>query len=685
MSPAASVASPQPTPREIRSVLVANRGEVVLRIARTLSRRLMRSVAIYTPQDRHAPHVRAADHSYSVPDYLDVPAIVEAARRAGADAVHPGYGFLSEDPSFARAVLHAGLVWIGPPPEAMEIMGDKIRAKETVAAAGVPVVPGVGDAAVCDAAVRDADLLEAARELGFPLLLKPSAGGGGKGMHLVERAEDLAPALERARREALGAFGDATMLIERFIPRPRHIEIQIFCDMHGNAVHLGTRECSLQRRHQKIVEETPSPAIDEQTRDAITARALDAARACGYVGAGTVEFIVSSDRPTEFSFMEMNTRLQVEHAITEVVTGIDLVDWQLRVAAGECLPLGQGDIAFRGHGVEARVYAEDPARGFLPATGRVLRVTQPASSKGIRVDAALEPGLVVGSRYDPMLAKVIAWGETRKEAIGRLRKALASTTILGVTTNVGYLTRLLGHPDVEAGTIDTGLVERTVGELSVPGESCEELAAIAATCRMGLDLESTPERSDPWDTPDSWRLGGGGPSTAHWRVTLRRPGGATEGRTLSVQGRLSGAATVALGTGMARAVAASWIGAPDTAMSVTVDGETTEWLTAATLDTVWVANAGQTWCFSTASTPRSPLAEHDQGTSTVRSPMPGVAVEVRVAEGEAVREGQTLVVVEAMKMEHSVVAPSDGVVRHVWAREGRPVAVDEVLAEVTPR
>ena len=429
------------------AVLVANRGEIAVRIIRTLRALGLRSVAVYSDADAGARHVRAADLAIrlgpapAAESYLNAGAILAAAAASGAQAVHPGYGFLSENAAFARACAAAGLVFIGPPPAAIEAMGDKITAKATVAAAGVPVVPGAGAAGLADT-----DLAAAVARIGFPVLIKPSAGGGGKGMRLVRAAGDLPAALEGARREARAAFGDDTLLAERYVERPRHIEIQVLADGHGHVIHLGERECSLQRRHQKIIEEAPSPLLDEPSRAAMGAAAVEAARSVGYVGAGTVEFIVSGDRPQEFWFLEMNTRLQVEHPVTELVTGWDLVELQVRVAAGEHLPVRQDQVRLTGHAIEARVYAEDPARGFLPTGGKVLALREP-DLPHVRVDSGLAENMTVSSAYDPMLAKVIAHGADRGDALRRLDAALADTAVLGVTTNIAFLRALLSHPE----------------------------------------------------------------------------------------------------------------------------------------------------------------------------------------------------------------------------------------------
>src|SRR6478735_2035953 len=455
------------------TVLVANRGEIAVRVIRTLRELGVRSVAVFSDADADARHVREADTAVRIgpapaaESYLSVERLLDAARRTGAEAVHPGYGFLAENAGFARACAEAGLVFIGPPAPAISLMGDKIRAKETVAAAGVPVVPGSSGSGL-----SDARLGAAAREIGMPVLLKPSAGGGGKGMRLVREEALLADEIAAARREARASFGDDTLLVERWIDRPRHIEIQVLADGHGNVVHLGERECSLQRRHQKIIEEAPSVLLDEETRAAMGEAAVQAARSCGYRGAGTVEFIVPGSDPAQYYFMEMNTRLQVEHPVTELVTGLDLVEWQLRVAAGEPLGFTQDDVRLDGWAVEARICAEDPSRGFLPSGGTVLALHEPQGD-GVRTDSGLLEGSEVSSLYDPMLSKVIVHAKDRPTALRRLRAALADLVTLGVPTNAGFLRRLLAHPDVAAGDLDTGLVERDAESLvdaTVPAE-----------------------------------------------------------------------------------------------------------------------------------------------------------------------------------------------------------------------
>ncbi|RXZ44357.1 acetyl-CoA carboxylase biotin carboxylase subunit, partial [Agromyces binzhouensis] len=466
-------------------VLVANRGEIAVRIIRTLKRLGIHAIAVYSDADAGAPHVALADEAVRIgpapaaESYLDPARIVRAALDTGAQAIHPGYGFLSENAAFGRACAEAGIVFVGPGALALEVMGDKIRAKRHVEASGVPVVPGVSEPEA-----TDDELLDAAPLVGFPILVKPSAGGGGKGMQVARDQAELEHALPAARRVARAAFGDDTLLLERFVERPRHIEVQVLADAHGNVIHLGERECSLQRRHQKVVEEAPSPLLDAATRERIGAAACDAARSVDYLGAGTVEFLVSDAAPDEFFFIEMNTRLQVEHPVTELVTGVDLVEQQLRIAAGEPLAIGQDDVRMTGHAIEARVYAESPERGFLPSTGDVLAWRAP-SGEGVRVDAGIREGQRITADYDPMIAKVIAHGDDRAEALERLDGALADTVLLGVETNVAFLRTLLAHPDVRAGHLDTGLIDRL-----------PEATAAGALADAGSDPATGPT-SDP--------------------------------------------------------------------------------------------------------------------------------------------------------------------------------------------
>jgi acetyl-CoA/propionyl-CoA carboxylase biotin carboxyl carrier protein len=641
------------------TVLVANRGEIAVRVMRTLRDMGIRTVAVYSDADAGARHVLEADVAVRLgpaparESYLSVERVVQAALDTGAEAVHPGYGFLAENAEFARALADKGIVFIGPPVSAVEVMGDKIRAKNAVAEAGVPVVPGR-----TEPGMTDADLVAAAEEVGYPVLVKPSAGGGGKGMFLVEAAADLPEALLSARRTAASAFGDDTLFLERYVKTPRHIEVQVLADSLGTTVHLGERECSLQRRHQKVVEEAPSPLLDEATRARIGASAVATAQAVGYVGAGTVEFIVSADRPDEFFFMEMNTRLQVEHPVTELVTGIDLVEQQVRVAAGLPLGLVQDDIRLDGHAVEVRTYAEDPARGFLPTGGTVLRLDEPYG-EDVRVDSSLLEGTVVGSTYDPMLNKVIAWGPDRPAALARLDRALAEQVVLGVTTNTAFLRNLLQHEEVRAGNLDTGFIERHLEELTDAEVPVEALAVYALRESLHRDA------SDPWST--GWRPGA--PAAQRWLLAL--PGGRTASLSLTRD-----AVTVDGETFDATAV----LDGDD--VLLTSGGRTTRWATAVDGDVVWVGREGAAWPLSEAVLHlREESHAHD---GDITSPMPGSVIAVHASAGQAVTKGTPLVVVEAMKMEHTLSAPLDGTVGEVLVRVGQQVAVDELLVTVTP-
>lgn len=638
------------------TVLVANRGEIAVRVIRTLRALGVRSVAVFSDADADARHVREADTAVRIgpapaaESYLAVERLLEAAARTGAQAVHPGYGFLAENASFARACAEAGLVFIGPPADAIALMGDKIRAKETVKAAGVPVVPGSSGSGL-----TDAQLAEAAREIGMPVLLKPSAGGGGKGMRLVRDASALGEEIAAARREARASFGDDTLLVERWVDRPRHIEIQVLADGHGNVVHLGERECSLQRRHQKIIEEAPSVLLDAGTRAAMGEAAVQAARSCGYEGAGTVEFIVPGSDPSSYYFMEMNTRLQVEHPVTELITGLDLVEWQLRVAAGERLPYGQEDITLTGHAVEARICAEDPARGFLPSGGTVLALHEPQGD-GVRTDSGLSEGTEVGSLYDPMLSKVIAYGPDRATALRKLRAALAETVTLGVQTNAGFLRRLLAHPAVVAGDLDTGLVEREAEELLAgSGDVPEEVYDAAAAVRLSSLAPAEGGWTDPFSVPSGWRLGGEpAPVVFHLRAPGLEP----------VAHRPRGTSTVTPGR-----------------VSVTLDGVRHTFHRAGD----WLGREGDAWHVRDHDPVAASLtgAAH-AGVDSLTAPMPGTVTVVKVAVGDEVAEGQSLLVVEAMKMEHVISAPHAGTVSELDVTPGTTVAMDQVLAVITP-
>lgn len=698
MTPA-SLSAPGPAP--FTTVLVANRGEIACRVIRTLRELGIRSIAVYSDPDRTAPHVALADEAVRIgpaaarDSYLDIEAILEAARRTGAEAVHPGYGFLSESAAFAEACAASGIVFIGPGVHALDVMGDKIRAKLAVAEHGVPTIPGVAKPGL-----DDAQLLEAADEVGYPLLVKPSAGGGGKGMQIVRSAGELPNALAAARRVAAAAFGDDTLFLERLVESPRHIEVQVLADTHGTTVHLGERECSLQRRHQKVVEEAPSPLLDPETRDRIGRAACAVAETVDYVGAGTVEFLVSDASPDEFFFMEMNTRLQVEHPVTELVTGIDLVEWQVRIAAGEALPFGQEDIRLRGHAIEARVYAENPERDFLPTDGTILVLEEPGGP-GVRVDSGLVEGNDIVPDYDPMLSKVIAWGADRDTALRRLDGALAETVILGATTNVGYLRTLLADEDVRAGRIDTTLIDRRFSHLVAPEPDVAELVAVALLRHLRrrnghdpADVRSTGRApSSPlWRTPNGWRLAASRPSA--YRVTTgpvdradvfvleaARTGRTDERRmraSVTLEGIVHDAELVLLaadGAGPART-------------SVTVDGLTRDFVTAETPAGTWLGAGGRAREFRILT--RAEALAEELSTVTraegaadpdVRSPMPGTVVSVAVSPGDRVQKGDTLVTVEAMKMEHRLTAPVAGTA-HVSVAEGDLVKLDQLVATI---
>jgi len=664
----------QPTmPRSMfATVLVANRGEIAVRVIRTLRSLGITSVAVYSDADASARHVLDADVAVRLgppaagESYLDVDRVITAAKATGADAIHPGYGFLSENPALARACAAHGIVFVGPPVAAIEAMGDKIAAKRTVTAAGVRVVPGSDEASL-----DDDQLVAAALEVGLPVLLKPSAGGGGKGMRLVRNETELRPQLESARREARGAFGDDTILVERYILNPRHIEIQVLADTHGHLVHLGERECSLQRRHQKIIEEAPSPFITAEVRAAMGAQAVEAARACGYTGAGTVEFIMSNDRPDEFFFMEMNTRLQVEHPVTEMIYDIDLVEWQLRIASGEPLPFRQEDLLPAGHAIEARLYAEDPSRHFLP-TGGIVRYLAEASGPGVRVDSGIVARTVVGSDYDPMLAKVIAHGADRGEALTRLDAALSSTAILGVTTNLEFLRQLLTIDEVRAGELDTGLVERCADSVLVAAEA-PDAALVAAAIVPLLEQLVDP---DPWQSAIGWRHGG--------RTWVRRRLQIKDRDvvTVALRHRTDGTWGVRIDDAAPRI--ASVTIEPDSTVLITLDGITRSLIAHRDRGVTWVGSGGTAWEIRDHDPRRDrirPEAESG-GLGPIRSPMPGTVIDVLVAEGDSVSAGQPVAIVEAMKMEHTLIASTDGVVAIVHVRPAQPIGLDDPVVTI---
>ncbi|HKG03422.1 MAG TPA: biotin carboxylase N-terminal domain-containing protein [Conexibacter sp.] len=632
-------------------VLIANRGEIAVRVARTLRRLGVESVAVFSDADADAVHVRAADRAVRLgpapagESYLDIEKVIAAAAASGAEAIHPGYGFLSERPAFARACAKAGLAFVGPSAEAMALLGDKVAAKEAASAAGVPVVPGLSSGA--RGALTDDEIIEWVGGARLPVLLKATAGGGGKGMRVVRALDDLPDAIGAARREAAAAFGDDRLLVERYLEHSRHIEVQLIADAHGTALHLGERECSLQRRHQKVIEEAPSPVVDAALRERIGAAACALAHAAGYVGAGTVELIAERDDPSSFYFLEVNARLQVEHPVTEAVTGLDLVELQLRVAAGEPLGLSQSDVALSGHAVEARVYAEDPTNGFLPSTGRVVAYRSPA---GVRVDSGIEEGSEVTAHYDPLLAKAIAHGPDRSAALGRLDRALAELRAVGPTTSAPWLRALLARPEVRAGELDTTLIERLGDEVALPAAD-PSLGGLAVVALLG-----SPRSDDPWDALDGWRLGG---ARAPARMRLSGPGGevSADAPSAGVR-RVRGGLGIEGEGGVARTV------------EVYPDGEA-----------VWLVDDGvpSRWAVAVD------RAGARSGGGALDAPMPGTVIDVRTEPGAAVAEGDTLVVLESMKMELAIQAPADGTVADVFVAIGDRVAQSQplvALAEV---
>jgi acetyl-CoA carboxylase biotin carboxylase subunit len=614
----------------IRTLLIANRGEIACRVIRTARRMGIATVAVYSDADAGAAHVAMADRAVRIgpaparASYLRGEIILAVAKETGADAIHPGYGFLSENAQFAQDCASAGVIFVGPPPDAIRAMGLKDRAKALMAKAGVAVVPGyLGDDQTPERLAAEA------AKIGYPVLIKAVAGGGGKGMRKVDAEGDFAAALESARREAKASFGDDKVLIEKYVTRPRHIEVQVFADNHGNAVHLFERDCSLQRRHQKVVEEAPAPGMPPAMRAAMGEAAVKAAKAVGYSGAGTVEFIVDASeglKADRFWFMEMNTRLQVEHPVTESITGLDLVEWQLRVAAGETLPKTQGALAIDGHAIEVRLYAEDPATGFLPSIGTLERLRMPA---GVRVDSGVREGDTVTPFYDPMIAKVIAHDATREGAAARLADALERVEIAGPRTNNAFLIRCLRAPDFVAGEVDTGFIERHLKDLVPPHDP--DRAVLDAAARHVAD--SAPHTDDPWDARDGFRVGGG-PS----RQVVRFASG---------EGHLS---------------------AP-----------------AAGIDVLRLANgdfaamrAGETFVLRLYD-PFESAESAGVATDRVATPMPGKIIQVLVKPGERVRQGQPLAVLEAMKMEHTLSAPAEATVEAVTVAVGDQVGDGTVV------
>jgi 3-methylcrotonyl-CoA carboxylase alpha subunit len=651
-------------------ILIANRGEIACRILRTCRRMAIRTVAVHSTIDAHALHVEQADEAYEiggprpVDSYLRGEAIIGIARACGAQAIHPGYGFLSENEDFARAVEAAGLVFIGPTPEAIERMGLKDRAKAIMEKAGVPVVPGYHGEKQ-----DDRFLAGEAKRIGFPLLVKAIAGGGGKGMRIVHEAGAFADQLAAARREAKNAFADDRVLLERYVLEPHHIEYQVFGDTHGNYVHLFERECSIQRRHQKVLEETPSPLLDDSLREAMGAAAVAAASAIGYRGAGTVEFIVGADR--KFFFMEMNTRLQVEHPVTEMVTGEDLVEWQLRVAAGEALPLTQPEIHSGGHAIEVRLCAENPANDFLPETGRIGLLRSPHEvDEIVRLDTGVREGDVVSVFYDPMIAKLVVWGADRAESARRMHEALSETAILGVRNNLAFLERVVVHPRFLAGETDTGFIDRHRADL-IPSPADVPLEAlVAAAARVFLDERSgVRERPpSPWNDTGGWRLN----QPAARRMEFRVSGD----RVAQVDAEMrAGHAVVRVKERSHRVALAP---ADGDRLQIALDDETFFARVFRLRDSLSVVVPPGRFDLELVDPfhyePADTLAD-----ARLTALMPGRVVKVMARAGDAVKKGDALLILEAMKMEHTIVSPRDGVVDRVAFAENELVPADAVL------
>ena len=657
-------------------ILIANRGEIAVRVARSARALGIRSVAVYSSADRDALHVEVCDEAWCIggaaasESYLDGERIIEVARQCGAEAIHPGYGFLSENAGFARACEAAGIVFIGPPASAIDAMGSKSEAKVLMAKAGVPLVPGYHEADQ-----DDARLEQESKRIGYPQLIKASAGGGGKGMRLVENAKDFAAALASARREASASFGDDKVLIERYLTRPRHVELQVFADTQGNCVHLFERDCSIQRRHQKVLEEAPAPGLGADLRQRMGAAATDCARAIDYVGAGTVEFLLDEDG--SFYFMEMNTRLQVEHPVTEMITGQDLVEWQLRVAAGEPLPLEQPEIGCRGHAIEARIYAEMPQREFMPAAGRILYLKPPQDHVGVRIDTGVRRGDLIGINYDPMIAKLIVHGADRSAALAKLARALSQYHILGLNTNIGFLGDLVALPEFDKADFDTGFIgkhaERLFSQSTLHLQQARVLAAAAAL--PAFDKRRERSTDSPWEAHDLWRMNL--PATQHIEL-------AHEGDSAVVAVRcVDGGWRFEL-SGDSYRLAGGWIDAYN--MRLELDDERIEFPVIRTADSISLVHHGQAYRFEIPDqidTGGSDAADADHP----RAPMSGAVVALPVAVGDTVAAGDTLMVIEAMKMEHAIVAEVSGSVKEILFAVGDQVDEGDtlVLLEVESR
>ncbi|RQX80343.1 acetyl/propionyl/methylcrotonyl-CoA carboxylase subunit alpha [Burkholderia anthina] len=660
-------------------ILIANRGEIACRVAATCKRLGIASVAVYSDADANAKHVAACDEavhiggSAAADSYLRVERIIEAARATGAQAIHPGYGFLSENEDFAHACEAAGIVFIGPPVDAIAAMGSKAAAKALMHAAAVPLVPGYhGDDQDAASLHREADAI------GYPVLLKASAGGGGKGMRVVERSDDFPAALASCQREAASSFGNDRVLIEKYLTRPRHVEVQVFGDTLGNTVYLFDRDCSVQRRHQKVLEEAPAPGLHPDVRQAMGEAAVAAARAVGYVGAGTVEFIMTGE---SFYFMEMNTRLQVEHPVTEMVTGLDLVEWQLRVAAGEPLPLKQEELRVNGHALEARLYAENPARGFLPSTGTLKHLRLPAGVEfaigaAVRVDSGVREGDAITPFYDPMIAKLIVHGADRTEALGLMLRALRACEVVGLHTNAAFLQRIVACAPFATAELDTGLIERNHDALFAPQQPPRAALALACAALLARERDAAAhEGASPWRALSNWRLNGGYRRTLEWHAIDREA-------DVTVTCEDDGAGTrIAIGDAAAQPFA--WTrGATPLDFDVTLGGVRSSGRVYEDGDTFHVFTQGAAETFEWRNLlAHAGDAEHGGGRLT--APMPGKVIAVLVEPGQKVEAGTPLIVMEAMKMEHTIGAPSAGVVAEVLYGVGDQVADGAQLLTMT--
>jgi 3-methylcrotonyl-CoA carboxylase alpha subunit len=641
----------------IKTLLIANRGEIAVRIARTARTLGVRTVAVYSDADRHAAHVVACDEAVWIgppparDSYLKADAILDAARVTGADAIHPGYGFLSENAGFAEACEQAGVIFVGPPASAIRAMGSKSEAKRLMQTANVPLVPGYHGAA------QDLETLrKESAKIGYPVLLKAAMGGGGKGIRIVEREEDLAQSVELVTREAIAAFGDGTLLVEKYVTRPRHVEVQVFADKHGNYVHLFERDCTLQRRHQKVIEEAPAPNLPDKARATLHESAIAAAKAIGYVGAGTVEFLLGADGAVYF--MEMNTRLQVEHPVTEYVTGFDLVEWQLRVASGETLPRAQNQIQVQGHAVEARLYAEDPSRDFMPSTGRLTRLSMPG---GIRIDSGVREGDTITSYYDPMIAKLIAGAATREEAFAKLANALDETAVDGVRTNASFLAALARDPSVAAMQIDTSWIERRESTAAAqPDPSLPVLAALYA-------LAARAGGNDPWDATDGFRVNLPSEDIVALEIdgSARRFTVTRDAQSMHIDGH-----------------AVTLIDSSNGAIAAEIDGRLRR-ATVAQRDGGVALFAGGTILVATQPDPLM-IVQAGSTSGDLKAPMPGTVVAIEVAQGAKVTAGTTLLILEAMKVHLPIFAPTDGTVGELFVAIGDQVMEGAALAHIDP-